>query len=166
MIRNIIVISILALFTFSCSKSEKCSYSAVETSAPIAEVNSLKSFLQSNAIPFTQDSHGFFYNISNPGSGAIVANLCSKITVSYVGKLRNGTIFDQTQGAATAVFELGQVIYGWQKGIPYVAKGGRIQLYIPPSLGYGNRDIKDGNGIIVIPANSDLLFDITVVDIN
>ena len=167
-----IFFSILAL-TFvisfsSCLKNgpDKCTATNTEFTAPIAEVNSLKSYLQSNSYTFQQDPHGFFYNVTAPGSGAIVANLCSTITCSYVGKLKSGVIFDQTAVGTTASFQLGSVIYGWQKGIPYVAKGGKLSLYIPPSLGYGANPVRDGNGNILIPANSDLFFDITVVDIN
>ena len=45
---------------------------------------------------------------------------------------------------------------GWQYGIPLVKAGGRIMLYLPPSLGYGAQTVGS------IPANSVLIFDITL----
>ena len=59
-------------------------------------------------------------------------------------------------GANTADFMLNGVIPGWTDGIPLIKQGGRIHLYIPPSLGYGNRAVES------IPANSILLFDVTL----
>ncbi len=159
------MIALSALFT-SCLKSNgKCTYTVIETSAPTTEKDALRSYLQTNSIPFTEDPHGFFYNIVTPGSGAIIANLCSTITCTYIGKLQNGTIFDQSAVGTQAVFQLGNVIYGWQKGLPLIAKSGRILLYIPPSLGYGAVAVKDSNGNTIIPANSNIFFDVTIVDI-
>jgi FKBP-type peptidyl-prolyl cis-trans isomerase FkpA len=46
---------------------------------------------------------------------------------------------------------------GWKLGLPLIKAGGKIKLYLPPSLGYGNS--VSGN----IPANSILVFEITLV---
>jgi FKBP-type peptidyl-prolyl cis-trans isomerase FkpA len=73
-----------------------------------------------------------------------------------VGTLTNGTQFDaNTTGTS---FALGQLIVGWQKGIPLSKKGGTINLYIPPSLGYGP------NQAGIIPPNSNLVFTIQLMD--
>jgi FKBP-type peptidyl-prolyl cis-trans isomerase FkpA len=56
------------------------------------------------------------------------------------------------------------LIEGWKIGLPLIQKSGKIKLYIPPSLGYGASDIKDNNGVVVIPANSMLIFDVSLVD--
>lgn len=160
---SLLLISVV--FTSCIKKNDQCTFNTVETSAPATEKNTLRTFLQSNAIPFTEDPHGFFYNIVTPGSGAIIANLCSTVSVTYVGKLSNGTIFDQTAAGSQAAFQLGNVIYGWQKGLPLISKNGRILLYIPPSFGYGSTAVKDNSGNVIIPANSNLFFDITIADI-
>jgi len=103
----------------------------------------------------TQHPSGFFYSIETPGAG-VTAGLCNAVSVKYVGKLTNGTIFDQTTGSP-ATFTLGELIVGWQKGLPLIKPGGKIHLYIPPSLGYG----ANANG--PIPANSNLIFDMELV---
>jgi FKBP-type peptidyl-prolyl cis-trans isomerase FkpA len=74
------------------------------------------------------------------------------VRATYIGKLTNGNQFD----AGTADFGLNQVIRGWTNGIPLIKQGGKIHLYIPPSLGYGNQ----AQG--PIPANSILIFDVTL----
>jgi FKBP-type peptidyl-prolyl cis-trans isomerase FkpA len=89
-------------------------------------------------------------------------DLCSQILISYKGTLKNGTVFDQQNNV---IFVLGSLIEGWKKGIPLLKKGGSIKLYIPPSLGYGGTDVRDNNsGQVVIPANSMLIFDVTLTD--
>ena len=162
----ILMVMLGAFFTSCLKKDSKCGSANIEITATSSEKDALKAYLQSASIPFNEDSHGFFYKIVTPGSGAIIANLCSTVSVNYVGKLQSGTTFDQSSSGTPASFTLGSLIYGWQKGLPYIAKGGRILLYIPPSLGYGPNPVKDPTtGATVIPANSNLFFDITLVDV-
>jgi FKBP-type peptidyl-prolyl cis-trans isomerase len=102
----------------------------------------------------TKDSRGFYYQILTPGTGA-TPTPTSKVTVFYKGTLTNGAVFDQTN-ANPVSFGLNQLILGWQYGIPLIKAGGRIMLYLPPSLGYGAQTVGS------IPANSVLIFDITL----
>ena len=81
----------------------------------------------------------------------------SNVTVNYTGKLTNGNTFDSGKGVS---FGLNQLITGWQYGIPLIAPGGSITLYLPPSLAYGSRATVD------IPANSVLIFTIDLVRVN
>lgn len=133
----------------SCSKKDK-NCPAVNISAPLNEVASLRQYIDTNSIAATEDSRGFFYTITKAGSGE-KPNPCSSVLVNYVGKLTNGTIFDQANDAS---FPLGGLITGWQEGIPLIATGGSIVLYLPPSLAYGPA----ASG--PIPANSILVFTI------
>jgi FKBP-type peptidyl-prolyl cis-trans isomerase len=52
------------------------------------------------------------------------------------------------------------VIAGWTEGLQKVGKGGKIKLYVPPQLGYGD-DGRPG-----IPPGAVLIFDIELLDIN
>ncbi|GAC1399523.1 MAG: hypothetical protein NVSMB49_09970 [Ktedonobacteraceae bacterium] len=96
------------------------------------------------------------------GSGA-EAKAGSTVTVEYTGWLQStGKKFDSSfdhGGQPFAVTPLGQaqVIPGWNEGLVGVKVGGTRRLIIPPALGYGAQ----ANG--PIPANSVLIFDITVV---
>ncbi|MDQ3550845.1 MAG: FKBP-type peptidyl-prolyl cis-trans isomerase, partial [Bacteroidota bacterium] len=64
-----------------------------------------------------------------------------------------------------AIFQLGDLIAAWKNVIPKIKEGGRIVMYVPPSLGYGNRDNRDQNGNIVIPANSILIFEVDLLQV-
>jgi len=62
------------------------------------------------------------------------------VTVQYVGvSWSTRRQFDSSwdRGAQPVSFPLGQVIQGWQQGIPGMKEGGRRLLVIPPDLGYG-----------------------------
>ena len=65
------------------------------------------------------------------------------------------------------VFTLGDqgLIPGFQIGINGMRVGGERQMLIPPSLAYGDQDVKDPSGKVIIPANSTLLFDVQLVDV-
>lgn len=86
----------------------------------------------------------------------------SSITVNYVGVLfKGGTEFDSSwKGGQPATFMLGQVIPGWNQGIPGMKTGGRRELVIPAKLAYGAQAQKN------IPANSALVFVIDLLSVN
>lgn len=84
------------------------------------------------------------------------------ITVNYVGALENGTVFDASSkhgGPVTFQIGVGQLIKGWDIGIPGMKVGGKRKLVVPPSLGYGSQNI--GNGLI--PPNSTLVFEVELL---
>lgn len=146
-----------ALFLNSCLKKDSgCSYGPSSTVAPASEQQQLKTWLDSAGISATKDSRGFYYDIIKPGADK-APEPCSQITVSYKGQLTNDSVFDQK---SKYVFSsLGSLIDGWRQGLPLIKKGGEIKLYIPPSLGYGSSSNSS------IPANSILIFDITLIDV-
>ena len=151
---------LISAFLISCSKKDdKCNFNDSPKVAPQTEIDNVHNYLSSNGINADLAPSGFFYKIISQGSGQAVVNLCSNVTVKYKGRLTNGTIFDSTATGQTAIFQLGQVIVGWQKGIPLVSSGGRIALFLPPSLGYG----PSGSG--PIPPNSILVFDVELVGV-
>ena len=163
-----LLISVVLVGCFKDKDSNRvCGYTDSQTTAPDSEVVKVKAYLDSSHINNAQKhSSGFYYTIHAQGSGTFVTNLCSSVTVTYKGKLTNGNTFDSTTAGSPVVYPLGQFIVGWQKGIPLVNEGGSITLYIPPALGYGSQVIGDGNGQVLIPANSILIFDIQVLDIS
>jgi peptidylprolyl isomerase len=91
------------------------------------------------------------------------ASPSSTVTVQYVGVLySNGKQFDASwdddSGQPTSFSLSGGVIQGWTEGIPGMRVGGRRELIIPPSLGYG----KTGSPP-KIPPNATLVF---VIDLH
>lgn len=167
--KKIIFAIATSVVLFSCAKdsaSSDCGFTKSSVIAPISEQQTLQDSLTAHNIQAIEDSSGFFYSINQPGSGAEVRDLCSTIVTYYTGSFFNGNIFDSTTTGNPAIFQLGQVLAGWQKGIPHVAQGGDITLYIPPSLGYGATPrINSLTGDTIIPANSYLVFHVQVLGI-
>jgi len=91
------------------------------------------------------------------------------VSVLYVGKLSDGTVFDSSasHGNAPLSFTLGQqgLIAGFQIGVNGMKVGGERVMSIPPELGYGAQAVTDASGTVIIPANSTLLFDVKLVDV-
>jgi FKBP-type peptidyl-prolyl cis-trans isomerase FkpA len=166
MMKKILCGLILCSILFAaCTKSDKCAYVDSTIIPPTGEIDSLRKVLTDSGIATSISPSGFFYKIFATGSGTGIANLCSNVTVNYKARFLGGHVFDSTGTGDVANFQLGQVIIGWQKGLPLISKGGDITLYLPPSLAYGPNVIKDSAGNVLIPANSYLSFDIHVVDI-
>jgi FKBP-type peptidyl-prolyl cis-trans isomerase FkpA len=154
---------VVVIVTPSCFKSDNgCSFTENNVVAPASEQADLENYLSTSGITTAQKHPaGFYFEVQNSGTG-IKPNLCSIITVGYTGMLTNGDVFDQQQSLS---FQLGSLIEGWRKGLPLIQKGGSIKLYLPPSLGYGNADVKNSQGVVVVPANSILIFDIDLMDV-
>jgi FKBP-type peptidyl-prolyl cis-trans isomerase FkpA len=152
----IFVLLLEGLIAVSCQSADQspCSQTTVTTKAPQEEVAALKKLIDSHKISALLDERGFYYHIQSPGSG-LKPTGCSTVTVNYTGTLTSGTTFDSGSGVR---FGLNQLIVGWQEGIPLIAPGGSITLYLPPSLAYGPQ-AQEG-----IPANSILIFKIDLLE--
>jgi len=84
------------------------------------------------------------------------------IAVHYVGTLADGTVFDSSRERGepfTFTLGVGQVIQGWDLGVSGMKEGGIRNLTIPPSLGYGERDLG------AIPPNSTLYFEVELISV-
>lgn len=96
-----------------------------------------------------------------PGSGKTVET-GDCITVKYHGTLAsNGTKFDGNFDQPIALkmrIGVGQVIPGWDKGLIGMKEGGIRRLIIPSELAYGSAQQS------TIPANSDLVFEVKVLE--
>lgn len=106
---------------------------------------------------------GLMYEIIEMGDETVKATKNEDVVkVLYEGQLRDGTVFDSSamHGGDTTEFALNRVIRGWGEGMKFVGKGGKIKLYVPSDLGYGQRGAPP-----TIGSNEALVFDVTLVDV-
>jgi FKBP-type peptidyl-prolyl cis-trans isomerase len=101
---------------------------------------------------------GLRYEIVKAGDGT-APKPTDTVKVNYTGTLINGTVFDSSAQRGPAEFALDKVIPGWTEGLQKTSKGGKIKLYVPPQLAYGD-DGRPG-----IPPGSVLIFEVELLDI-
>ena len=141
------------LLLSSCTKKDNNrNCSAINIVAPANETAALKDYIDSNHIDAVADPRGFFYKVVENGAGSH-PSVCSSVVVTYSAKLTNGTEVDK---GTEVPFDLSMLIIGWQEGLPLIANGGSIILYLPPSLAYGSSTVGS------IPGNSNLVFTVAL----
>lgn len=126
---------------------------------------------------------GIVYIIREAGCDSIKPiNDEDKVKVLYTGRTCYGKVFDSNiwndmpkqrqemmktyrpdeAGKDSPIeFGLNQVIKGWTEGMKLIGKGGKITLWIPSELAYGER----GTGQDIAP-NSALRFDVELLEVN
>lgn len=126
---------------------------------------------------------GIVYIIREAGCDSVKAiNDTDKVKVLYTGRTCHGKVFDSNvwndmpkqrqemmkvyrpdeAGKDSPIeFGLNQVIKGWTEGMKLIGKGGKITLWIPSELAYGER----GTGQDIGP-NAALRFDVELLEVN
>ncbi len=125
---------------------------------------------------------GILYKIEKEGDNNIKAvNDEDVVKVIYTGRTKDGKVFDSNRWADMPTerqemiktyqpdqaekdnpieFPLNRVIKGWTEGMKLIGKGGRITLWIPSELAYGER----GAGQDIGP-NQALCFDVELLEV-
>ncbi len=104
---------------------------------------------------------GLQYEVINEGKGE-KPSAQSKVTCHYHGTLIDGTVFDSSvRRGQPATFPLNMVIKGWTEGLQLMSTGSKWRFFIPPHLGYGDRQVSPQIG-----PNSTLIFEVELLSIN
>ena len=125
---------------------------------------------------------GLLYKIENAGDENVKAiNDGDVVKVLYTGRTKDGKVFDSNRWADMPTerqemikayqpdqaevdnpieFPLNRVIKGWTEGMKLVGKGGKIALWIPSDLAYGER----GAGQDIGP-NQALFFEVELLEV-
>jgi FKBP-type peptidyl-prolyl cis-trans isomerase FklB len=104
---------------------------------------------------------GLQYEIITNGDGPkpLASN---KVTCHYHGTLIDGTVFDSSvKRGQPATFPLNQVIKGWTEGLQLMGTGSKWRFFLPPHLGYGDRQVGSHIG-----PNSTLIFEVELLSIS
>ncbi|MDF9828020.1 FKBP-type peptidyl-prolyl cis-trans isomerase [Ereboglobus sp. PH5-10] len=102
---------------------------------------------------------GVMYEVIKPGEGAY-PSASDTVKINYAGTLVDGTEFDSSyKRGQPAEFSLTGVIPGMAEGLQKINKGGKIKIYIPSELGYGERPPPS------IPPYAILVFEVELLDI-
>ena len=142
----------------ACTKEVSAkNWTTLDQTSHQQNIAAIDSYLNGKGIVAIQDVSGLRYTISQAGTGGTPSCLESNITVTYEGRLlSSGAVFDASSTAVS--FPLNRLIIGWQIAFLKLNKGTKATLYIPAGLAYGSQ--AHGG----IPANSNLVFDVTLVN--
>lgn len=106
----------------------------------------------------TELPSGLQYEILTAGVGE-KPSAHNEVTCHYHGTLIDGTVFDSSvQRGRPASFPLNMVIKGWTEGLQLMPVGSKWRFFIPPHLGYGERQVSAQIG-----PNSTLIFDVELI---
>jgi FKBP-type peptidyl-prolyl cis-trans isomerase FklB len=120
-----------------------------------------KAFLAANAKKegIVELPSGLQYKIITEGSGTTPKEK-DTVTVHYRGTLINGAEFDSSYSRGKpATFRTDQVIAGWKEALSLMKEGSKWQLFVPASLGYGDRNTGR------ITPNSTLIFEVELIQV-
>ncbi|MBP5625395.1 MAG: FKBP-type peptidyl-prolyl cis-trans isomerase [Bacteroidales bacterium] len=82
------------------------------------------------------------------------------VWVRYKGTLLDGTVFDEVAEDADPIrLTLNRVVPGWTEGLQLIGEGGKIDLFLPAALGYGEQ------GNQAIAPNSALIFNVELTKV-
>lgn len=114
-------------------------------------------------------SSGIRYVLYEHGSGP-TAQPGDRMVVNYSGFLPSGKVFDSSAMDGRPVrFRVGkgEVIKGWDEVLPLLPAGTRARLYVPAALAYGAKGVRnpDDPDVYLIPPNTDLIFELTVLKV-
>lgn len=141
----------------------------------VEESKTIEAYIAKNNLNAQKSQNGLYYIIEKPGVGPETTP-GTTMYVNYAGYLLDGTLFDTSWpdlAKENNKFDernpyqplrvnvgMGEVIPGWDEGLMLLKKGSKAKFIIPSPLGYGEQ----GAGPM-IPANSILIFDVEVTDI-
>lgn len=160
--RVLLIILLFAASLSSCSKG----FDAVAEARAQAVVDDqiIQDYIADNALGATAqriDTTGVYFIVKSPGDGNNLFTNSTKVTVDYTGRvLTTGEEFASSNNFHP-FFTLGEVIKGWQLGIPQIKKGGTVRLLIPSRYAYGPYE----QPTLGLPKNSVLDFDIKLLDV-
>lgn len=139
------------------------------------DIEIIDAYLEENGIEAEATEAGVRYVITEAGEGP-KPELGQSVQVNYAGRMLTGEYFDTsieevareqglyTEGRPYQPFPIqiwnSGVITGWHDGMAQLNKGAKATLYIPSPMAYGPRDRSE-----IIKANSILIFDVEIVDI-
>ena len=124
------------------------------------DIELIDAYLAENSIEAMEDESGIRYVIHAFGSGIQPFPEEDCVRLNYVGKvMATGNIFDERENF---VYPLRNMLIGLQIGIPFIAKGGSLTLYIPSVYCFGLY----GDKGLGVPKNANIIFDIDLLDVN
>jgi FKBP-type peptidyl-prolyl cis-trans isomerase len=125
----------------------------------------IRNYLAANNLQAERDASGIYFRVVSPGTPGTSPALNDTVQVHYTGTLLNGNVFDTSRPDPPARFSLNGLIVGWLVMLPQMRVGERRLMYLPSDYAYGNQNVTNRQGQVVIPARSVLVFDVELLGV-
>lgn len=104
---------------------------------------------------------GLIYRVLRSGpAGGVAPRPGDQVKVHYEGALTDGTVFDSSyERGAPAVFEVGELVPGWNEALQRMRPGDSWRIVLPSDLAYGDA------GAGPIPPGAVLVFRMELIDV-
>jgi FKBP-type peptidyl-prolyl cis-trans isomerase FkpA len=116
----------------------------------------IQEWIEQQDIQFNKTESGLYYSFERIGEGRKI-KYTDSIKVMFKGSLLDGTIFEIEEKPLS--FAVREVIIAWKEILLMSKNKAKIQIILPPQLGYGNHKLDK------IPQNTILFYEIEIVDI-
>lgn len=134
--------------------------------AIVDESKAIEKYLKENNIKASKTEMGTYYVVENPATG-VKLDTGKVAVIKYRGYTLDGKEFDSNMDTTKPnkgmplemMMGSGQSIPGFEDALYQFGKGAKGKIFIPASLGYGNRAQPN------LPANSNLVFEIEITDV-
>jgi FKBP-type peptidyl-prolyl cis-trans isomerase len=144
---------VISLYISSCSDTGNLPTITFEQQWKM-DTTEIGKYLRTNNINALTDASGIRFVIDSLASGYPPKSK-SSVLFKYKGQLLDGTVFDQ--GTINGIVK--DYILGFQIGLALLPEGTKARLFIPSGYAYG------ANATSKVPANSNLIFEITLLDV-
>ena len=126
--------------------------------------NLIANYAIEKLIPLERTASGLFYRILSPGSGDML-KWGDYISANYKGYFLDGQVFDSSYRRNKPIeFYIGNMVQGWNEGLQMLRPGGKILLFLPSALGYGEKGLSDGKDGYLVPPDTVLAFEVEVIE--
>lgn len=116
----------------------------------------IKEWIGQQKVQFNKTESGLYYCFESNGSGRNI-KYTDSVSVIFKGNLLDGTIFELEKKPIR--FAVKEVIIAWKEILLMSKNEAKVQIIVPPQLGYGNHELEK------IPQNTILIYEIEIVDI-
>ncbi|XP_041021479.1 70 kDa peptidyl-prolyl isomerase-like isoform X2 [Juglans microcarpa x Juglans regia] len=105
--------------------------------------------------------------ILKEGEGDLVANEGATVTISYIARLEDGTVFEKKgidgEKPLEFITDEEQVISGFDRAVATMKKGERAILTIHPDFGFGSSEVRQD--LAVVPPASNVVYEVEVLEL-
>lgn len=133
-----------------------------------SDTTAIRNYIANKGLTVTKDPSGIRYISQVEGSGATPSWFNTvKINISFILLADDSRVAGTYTRQPTDEFSSFVVDYiqGMQVALMKMKEGGKMRVFIPSGLGFGIDNATDGS-VLIIPANSNLIVDIELLEVN